>query len=79
MYGIKESKHKLTLWLCYGDYIYENLCKHLKHQTKAIQCIDCGEWFNVGIRDNKSCRCSECNAEYKREQTRQRVQKYRNK
>ena len=77
LYGIKESKHKLTLWLCYGDYIYENLSRHLKYQTKSIQCVDCGEWFNVGIKDNKTCRCSECNVEYKREQTRLRVQKYR--
>ncbi|MBR5604288.1 MAG: hypothetical protein IKW51_08815 [Bacteroidales bacterium] len=77
LYGVKESKHKLTLWLCYGDYIYENLSRHLKYQMKSIQCVDCGEWFNVGIKDNKTCRCSECNAEYKREQTRLRVQRHR--
>lgn len=77
LYGIKESKHKLTLWLCYGDYIYENLNRHLKLQTKSIQCVDCGEWFNIGIKDNKTCRCTECNAEYKREQTRLRVQRHR--
>lgn len=77
LYGIRESKHKLTLWLCYGDYIYENLSNHLKLQTKDVQCIDCGEWFSVSVKDNKTCRCDECNAEYKREQTRLRVQRHR--
>lgn len=77
LYGVRESKHKLTLWLCYGDYIYKNLSDHLKPQKKDIRCIDCGEWFSVGTKDNKTCRCSECNLEYKRKQTRLRVQKYR--
>lgn len=78
LYGIKESKHKMVLWLCYGDYIYENLSNKVKLQTKNIQCIDCGEWISVSIKDNKRCRCDECNAEYKRKQTRLRVQKHRN-
>ena len=77
LYGIKESKHKMVLWLCYGDYIYENLSNHMKLQTKDIQCIDCGKWFSVSIKDNKTCRCNECNVEHKRELNRLRVQKYR--
>ena len=77
LYGIRESKHKLTLWLCYGDYIYENLSNKLKLQTKTIQCVDCGEWISIPVKDNKTCRCDECNAEYKREQTRLRVQRHR--
>ena len=77
LYGIRESKHKLTLWLCYGDYIYENLSNKLKLQTKTIQCVDCGEWISITVKDNKTCRCDECNAEYKRKQTRLRVQRHR--
>lgn len=77
LYGIKESKHKMVLWLCYGDYIYKNLSEKIKIQTKSIQCVDCGEWISVPVKDNKSCRCSECNEEYKREQTRLRVQRHR--
>lgn len=79
LYDIKKSKNKSILWLCYGNYIYENLSNHLKSHTKNIQCIDCGEWINVPIKDNKTCRCSECNIEHKRELTRLRVKKYRNK
>lgn len=77
LYGIKESKHKMVLWLCYGDYIYENLSNKIKFQTKTIQCVDCGEWIYIPVKDNKRCRCDECNAEYKREQTRLRVQRHR--
>ena len=77
LYGIKESKHKMVLWLCYGDYIYKNLSNKIKLQTKTMQCVDCGEWIYIPIKDNKRCRCDECNAEYKREQTRLRVQRHR--
>ena len=77
LYHIRDSKHKMILWLCYGDYIYENLSNKMKLQTKDIQCIDCGEWICIPVKDNKRCRCDECNAEYKREQTRLRVQKHR--
>ena len=79
LYAVRNSKHKMILWLCYGDYLLENLQKRLKLQNKDVQCIDCGEWFEVNIKDNKRCRCDACNAEYKRIQTRLRVQKYRNK
>lgn len=79
LYGIKASKYKMILWLCYGDCIYENLKEHLKYKFKTIQCIDCGKWFNVGIKDNKTCRCVECNIEHKRELTRLRVIKHRMK
>lgn len=77
LYGIKESKHKMVLWLCYGDYIYSNLQNHLKSQFKDIQCVDCGEWFKVSNKDNKTCRCNECNIERKRELSRIRKQRQR--
>ena len=77
LYHIKNSNRKSILWLCYGDIIYENLKKHLKLKTKAIQCIDCGKWFEVSVKDNNTCRCKECLIEYKREQNRLRVKKHR--
>jgi hypothetical protein len=79
LYGIKASKHKVALWLCYGDYILSNLEKHFKPQTKPIQCVDCGKWFEVGNKDNKTCRCYDCVNEHKRELIRLRVKKYREK
>lgn len=61
LYGIKDSKYKDLLWTCYGNILYENLSKHKKHITKSIQCIDCGEWFEIKTKDNQTCRCAECN------------------
>ena len=66
LYGIKKSKHKVALWLCYGDYIYKNLQQHFKPQTKSIQCVDCGEWIDVSTKDNRTCRCPKCYTEYRK-------------
>ena len=35
-------------------------------KTKVIQCIGCGEWFEVDIKDTESCRCNTCNMEHKK-------------
>jgi hypothetical protein len=77
LYGIKESKYKDLLWTCYGEYILENLEKHFKLKTKVIQCIDCGEWFEVGIKDTKTCRCSECQKEYRNNYQKELMRKKR--
>ena len=78
LYGIKNSKNKTVLWMCYGNYIVENLERIFKPQTKAIQCVDCGEWFEVSIFDSATCRCNSCVVEHKRELARLRKQKQRN-
>ena len=67
LYGIKESKHKSILWICYGDIIYENLRSKLKLKTKTIQCVDCGEWFEVGVFDSKTEKCRNCYDEYRKQ------------
>ena len=54
------------MWICYGDIIYENLRSKLKLKTKTIQCVDCGEWFEVGIKDTKTERCSVCYDEHRK-------------
>lgn len=79
LYGIKKSKHKSALWLCYGDIIVENLEKYFKPQTKAVQCIDCGEWFEVCIKDNRTCRCNTCHREHKRELERLKKKRQRDR
>jgi Zn finger protein HypA/HybF involved in hydrogenase expression len=66
LYYVKPSSHKSVLWFCYGGHIVENIKKHIKQSIKTIQCIDCGEWFEVGIKDTKSCRCNNCQLEYDR-------------
>lgn len=81
LYGIKDSKHKIALWLCYGDIIFSNLEKNVKRQTKEIQCVDCGEWFEVGIFDSATCRCEECKIEHdkylNRIASKERMRRYR--
>lgn len=78
LYG-RDKRYKQLLWFCYGQYVVNNLEKNINvKKTKVIQCIDCGEWFEVPI-ESKRERCDECNMIYQREKTRLRVQKYRNK
>ena len=77
LYSHAKSKNKMALWLCYGDIIFSNIEKHIKNKYKQIQCVDCGLWFEVGVKDNKTCRCEECAVEHKRELTRLRVKKHR--
>lgn len=79
LYGIKDSKYKDLLWTCYGEHLLTNLQKHFKSKTKTIQCVDCGEWFEVSIKDTMTCRCEECVAGHKRKLAKLRKQKQRNK
>ena len=77
LYG-RDKRYKQLLWFCYGQYIVNNLEKNISvKKTKVIQCIDCGEWFEVDIKDGMSCRCDSCLKEYKRNRDRIRKQKYR--
>lgn len=65
LYGVKNTKNKTALWMCYGDYIVCNLENHkYKVATKAIQCIDCGKWFEAKMKANHIYRCAECQNEY---------------
>lgn len=66
LYHTKPSSHKSVLWFCYGKHIVDNIKNNFKPITKTIQCIDCGEWIEVGIKDTKSCRCNTCQLEYDR-------------
>ena len=67
LYEIKKSKHKTALWFCYGDIIYANLKENVKPKTQERQCIDCGEWFEVGMKNTKTRRCHECQTEKDKE------------
>lgn len=46
-------------------------------ETKTIVCVDCGCEIKVGSKNNKSCRCDTCQQNKIREDTRKRVQKFR--
>lgn len=44
---------------------------------KKIACVDCGVVFTVSAKNNKSCRCIECQKNADKEKTRKRVQRFR--
>ncbi len=77
LYYVKPSKHKSVLWFCYGKYIFENIKKHFKQSTKTVQCIDCGEWFEVSIKDTRTCRCENCYYEHRRKNKTETMRKLR--
>lgn len=77
LYGIRKSANKTMLWLAYGDVIYRNLSEKLRPQTKEVQCVDCGEWFEVPVNDGMSYRCESCEKERQRELSRIRMQNMR--
>lgn len=66
LYYIKPSKHKSVLWFCYGKQIFENIEKNIRPKTKIIQCVDCGKWIEIGIKDSRTCMCDDCRYEYRR-------------
>ena len=77
LYHIKPSSHKSVLWFCYGKYIVENIKNHFSLKTKTIQCVDCGEWFDVNVKDNETCRCKDCYSEYRKNYYREKKREQR--
>jgi len=67
MYYIKPNKYKTLLWLCYGDDIYQNMLKYLRPNIKSIKCEDCGCWFNVLLKNNRTHKCPDCTKKYNNE------------
>lgn len=61
LYSGNNKKYKQLLWFCYGQQIVNNLQRNVEiPKTKYVQCVDCGEWFEVDI-SSKKIRCEECN------------------
>ena len=67
LYCVKPSKHKSVLWFCYGKHIFENIEKNVKLKTKAIQCVECGKWFETSIFDSAKDRCDDCYESYRKQ------------
>lgn len=66
LYG-KGKRYKQLLWFCYGQYIVNNLEKNINvKKNKIIQCVDCGEWFEVDI-NSKKIRCDACNTIHRKQ------------
>lgn len=63
LYG-RDKRYKQLLWFCYGQYVVNNLEKNISvKKTKVIQCVDCGEWFEIDIYNSKTRRCENCQHE----------------
>lgn len=76
LYGNKK-RYKQLLWFSYGQYIVNNLEKNIEiNKTKYVQCIDCGEWFEVEIK-SKRVRCDDCMLEERRRIEREKKRKQR--
>lgn len=59
-----KKRYKQLLWFCYGSCIVDNLKNNIfVKQTKFIQCVDCGEWFEIDMTNNRTCRCKQCQHE----------------
>ena len=63
LYGMRNAKNKAAMWLYCGDVIYENLIGNIGSQKREVQCIDCGEWFEVGKDNKRTVRCCGCQEE----------------
>ena len=75
LYG-GEKRYKQLLWFCYGKYIVRNLERNIEiKKTKVVQCVDCGEWFEVDM-NSKRIRCDEC---YKAERREHNKKMYQNR
>lgn len=66
LYHIRDEKHKMPLWVCYGDMIYQNLSAKVSRSTRDVQCVDCGEWFMTDIKSTRACRCEKCQLDHRR-------------
>jgi len=77
--GYKECKNCGRLFKSKTNTQYCKKCspKYQPVETKTIICVDCGEEVVVSAKNNKSCRCIGCQQQFDKENTRKRVQKYR--
>lgn len=72
LYG-KGKRYKQLLWFCYGQYVVNNLEKNIEvKKTKFVQCVDCDEWIEIDIKDNRTHRCPICQKEYIKKYDRER-------
>ncbi len=79
LYG-RNKRYKQLLWLCYGQYIVNNLERNVGLPgTKCIQCRDCGEWIEISRTDRRTCRCGSCRELYRREYEKNKKRQQRNK
>lgn len=81
--GYKECKSCGRLFKTKANTQYCKKCtpKHEKIEYKVITCVDCGKEVEVSSKDNKTCRCEECqekrNIMLNKISSRERMKRYR--
>lgn len=74
----KAQSHKHVLWFCYGNIIVNNLKRNIEtKKTKWIECVDCGEWVEVGEQATAICRCEVCQIMYRKNYQKELMSKKR--
>lgn len=77
LYG-REKRYKQLLWFCYGQYIVRHLEQNIAvPKTKYIPCVDCNEWFEIPLKNKRTCRCRACQIIHNREYERQKKRRQR--
>lgn len=67
LYGSSDKRYKQLLWFIYGNQILENLKRNIRiKQAKIVQCVDCGELFEVAASNNSKDRCDDCYKLYRK-------------
>ena len=75
-----NKRYKQLLWFVFGYTIVENLKNNVKQKlTKYIQCIDCGEWFEVASTNTTRLRCDDCRSAYRKKYQKELMQQRRKK
>jgi hypothetical protein len=74
LYGNKNSPIKTTLWNCFGHILLRNLAIKLKN---TFQCDSCAQ--RTEVVNSQSKYCNDCSEKIKKEKTRERVRKHREK
>ena len=77
LYG-KNKRSKQLFWFCYGHCVVNNLENNVNiKKTKFIQCVDCGEWIEIELTNNRTCRCKSCQKKYNRKIKTEKQRTYR--
>lgn len=79
LYG-QNKRYKEVLWFCFGRQIVYNLKRNIELiDTRVIQCMDCGEWIEIDVRNRRTCRCQECQNKMKLQLQNDRQRRHRDK
>ena len=54
-----------------------NKSENAVRDTKKQQCIECGEWFEIDIKNTESERCPECYSMYRKNCIKENMKRYR--